>query len=299
MTKRPMRLTGELNLSIDRVFSCSASWLLVKRSYFQLLILCVLINPLKSLAEGIDDTLDTRLNKIETILASKALIDLSSQVDRLEQEVRILRGAIENQNFATETFVAEFKKSIEIASRRIDAIEPDQEIKVAQVEIPEPRAEESVLISEESTIENRGLDSSKDQEIIVAPELVLDPKTMFDDAVDLLKSADYIAATKSFSTFYTLYSNHDFADDALFRAAEACYLRRDFTKAIIAYDRMIKIFPESVHRAAAMLKLAYSYHELGDDKAALRVVRELKSLYPASLSAQLADDRMSRIGTSD
>jgi tol-pal system protein YbgF len=294
-----MRLIGELNLSIDRVFCCSAPWVLAKKSYPQLLILCVLINPGKGVAEDINGTLDTRLNKIEAILASKALIDLSLQVDRLEQEVRILRGAIENQNFATETFVAEFKKSIEIASRRIDAIEPDQEIKVAQVEIPESGAEESAAISEESTIENRWLDPPKDQEIIVAPEPILDPNTMFDDAVGLLKSGDYIAATKSFSTFYTLYPDHDFADDALYRAAEALYLRRDFTEAIIAYDRMINIFPASVHRAAAMLKLAYSHHELGDDKAALRVVKELKSLYPASLSAQLASDRMSRIGSSD
>jgi tol-pal system protein YbgF len=294
-----MRLIGELNLFIDRVLCCSAPWLLVKKSHLQLLILCVLINPVKILAEDIDDTLDTRLNKIETILASKALIDLSSQVDGLEQEVRSLRGAIENQIFSTQTFMAELKTSIEIASRRIDSMELDQEIKLEQVEKSDQRPGESVLVSKESRIENRWLDSSEEQETIVVPELTLEPKSMFDDAVDLLKSGDYIAATQSFSTFYTLYPDHDFADDALFKAAEACYLRRAYTEATIAYNRAIKIFPESANRAAAMLKLAYSHYELGDEKTALRMVRELKSLYPESLSAQLADDRMSRIGSSD
>ena len=122
---------------------------------------------------------------------------------------------------------------------------------------------------------------------------------MFDDAVELLKSGDYIASTRSFSTFYSLHPDHDFADDALFRAAESYYLKSNYTDAIIAYNRLMKIFPESVHRAAAMLKVAYSHYELGDEKTALRVVKELKSLYPSSLSAQLADDRMSRIGSSD
>ena len=294
-----MRLIGELNLFIDRFFFCSTCWVLAKRSCAQLLILCLLVNPVNILAEGIDDTFETRLNKIETILASKALIDLSSQVDRLEQEVRILRGTIENQNFAAETFRAELAKNIEAVSRRIDSIEFDQKIKPEQVEISGLRLEEAVLVSDESSTENRLLDSTKAEEIIVAPELTLDPKSMFDDAVDLLKSGDYTAANQAFSKFYSLYHDHDFADDALFRAAEAHYLRRNFMEAIIAYDRLIKIFPESVHLAAAMLKLAYSHHELGDDKTALRVVKELKVLYPTSLSAQLADDRMSRIGSSD
>ncbi len=273
--------------------------MLVEKLYLKLLILCALINPLLSLAQDTDDTLEVRLNKVETILASKALIDLSSQVHMLEQEVRSLRGAIENQNFATETFLTELKTSIETVSLRLDSIEFDQEIKLGQVEMSDPRPEGSVTDSEESTIENRELDSYKDQEIVAPPELTLDPKSMFDDAVDALKSGDYIVADRSFSNFYTLYPDHDFADDALFRAAEACYLRRDFTEAIIAYNKIITIFPESMHRAAAMLKLAYSHHELGDDKMALRVVKELKSLYPASLSAQLADDRMSRIGSSE
>jgi TolA-binding protein len=246
-----------------------------------------------------EDSLEARLSKVETILESKALIELSSQVDKLEQQVRNLRGAIENQDFVTETFIVELRKSIEIVSGRIDSIEFDQEIKVESVEISDSKLEESVFVSEEATIENSRIDSSKDQEIIAVPELTLDPKTMFDDAVDLLKSGDYIAATRSFSMLYTLYPEHDYADDALFRAAEARYLGRDFTEAIIAYNRLIKIFPETAHRAAAMLKVAYSHHELGDDKMALRVVKELKSLYPASLSAQLAGDRMSRIGTSD
>ncbi len=273
--------------------------MLVEKLYLKLLILCALINPLLSLAQDTDDTLEVRLNKVETILASKALIDLSSQVHMLEQEVRSLRGAIENQNFATETFLTELKTSIETVSLRLDSIEFDQEIRLGQVEMSDPRPEGSVMDSEESTIENRELDSYKDQEIVAPPELTLDPKSMFDDAVDALKSGDYIVADRSFSNFYTLYPDHDFADDALFRAAEACYLRRDFTEAIIAYNKIITIFPESMHRAAAMLKLAYSHHELGDDKMALRVVKELKSLYPASLSAQLADDRMSRIGSSE
>jgi tol-pal system protein YbgF len=299
--KPRMNLIGELNLFIDKARHFDrAGVLAAKILLFKLVvILFLLTNSLNVVAQRDSDSLEMRLGKVETILASKALLDLALQVKKLEEEVRSLRGQNENQTFAIEVSIAELKKGIESLSRRVDSMEFGHEVKVDQQVLKDLVVEEPALVDDRRGAINGGDESPVEEKVIETSQLTLDPNTMFKDAVNLLKTGDYAAAIHAFSTFYTLYPNNIFADDSLFRAAEACYLRRDFTDAIIAYQRLIKIFPKSSHRASAMLKLAYSYHELGDNKKALLMIKELKSLYPLSASAQLADERMSRIDNTD
>ncbi len=295
-----MLLTGELKLYIDE----GTHWMRMRAFageifFFALFFLFLQINSVDVLAESTDGHIEARLGRIESILASKALIELVGQVELLQQEVRSLNGQIENQTFEVESSNAELEKRIGSLSDRIDSIEFGRDTTQEQKGSRDIILEEAIFDNNELTDPDSRADPIAAVEATIVPPLTLDPETMFNDAAERLKLGDYVSAIEAFNTFFTLYPDSLYADDALFRVAEAYYLKRDYREAVTEYERLIRIFPESANRAPAMLKLAYSHHELGDTPTALLVVKELQSMYPMSVSARLADERMSRISNAD
>ena len=54
-------------------------------------------------------------------------------------------------------------------------------------------------------------------------------------------------------------------------------------------------YPESQKLTHALLKVGYSYHELGKIPEAKASLEDLKLRYPGTTAARLADERLQRI----
>lgn len=70
---------------------------------------------------------------------------------------------------------------------------------------------------------------------------------------------------------------------------------RNFEEAAATYRRLIDIYPESQKVPHAMLKIGYSQHELGDTEQARQILQSLRSEYPDSTAASLAQERLQQM----
>ena len=120
-------------------------------------------------------------------------------------------------------------------------------------------------------------------------------ETAYRDAFGLLKSGEYDQAIAAFETFQQQYPNSQYGDNAQFWLAEAHYVKRDFTAALPAYQTMLNRYPASKKLSHAMLKIGYSYSELGQATEARSVLVELQARFPGSAAAQLAAQRIAQL----
>jgi tol-pal system protein YbgF len=104
------------------------------------------------------------------------------------------------------------------------------------------------------------------------------------DAFSLLKAGQYDESITAFNAFLQQYPNSQYADNAQYWLGEAYYVMRQFEPAAAEYKKLITSYPDSKKQSHAMLKVAYSYHELGhsgrriararSSKTCARVIRE-------------------------
>ncbi len=120
-------------------------------------------------------------------------------------------------------------------------------------------------------------------------------ETAYRDAFALLKSGEYDQAIAAFETFQQQYPDSQYGDNAQFWLAEAHYVKRDFTAALPAYQTMLNRYPASKKLSHAMLKIGYSYSELGQATEARSVLVDLQERFPGSAAAQLAAQRIAQL----
>lgn len=130
-----------------------------------------------------------------------------------------------------------------------------------------------------------------------APPGVEDPasEAAYQNAFTLLKSGEYDQAIAAFEAFQQQYPASQFGDNAQFWLAEAHYVKRDFAKALPAYQAMLVNYPASKKLSHAMLKIGYSYAELGQAAEARTVLTELQQRFPGTAAAQLATQRLAQL----
>ena len=117
----------------------------------------------------------------------------------------------------------------------------------------------------------------------------------YQNAFTLLKSGEYDQAIAAFEAFQQQYPGSQFGDNAQFWLAEAHYVKRDFAKALPAYQAMLVTYPASKKLSHAMLKIGYSYAELGQAAEARTVLTELQQRFPGTAAAQLATQRLAQL----
>ena len=85
------------------------------------------------------------------------------------------------------------------------------------------------------------------------------------------------------------------APNARYWQGEAYYGKKDFQKAIDAYDRVEIDYPRSEKVPAAMLKKGYAYLALKDVKRASSAFNQVVTLYPKSPEAGKASGKLAQL----
>ena len=117
----------------------------------------------------------------------------------------------------------------------------------------------------------------------------LDPAAaLYTHAKALLDSGQLQPARTKFENLQRLYPDHELADNALYWIGESYYAQSLWLKAAQAFLRVCKEYPRANKVPDALLKLGRSYSQLGDDKGAHDVLRQLVRQFPTTPAGQLA-----------
>jgi tol-pal system protein YbgF len=207
--------------------------------------------------------LDRRLERLERVLSNQSLLELSQQVQTLQNETRALRGELEEVQHGTESARGQQRDLYADLDRRLQSIEVS-----------------TAPVSAEGTAAAVG----------GLPVPAGSDRANYQAAFDLLKNGDYDRAQASFKQFMATFPDSALADNAQYWLGETYYVTRNFSEALKAFRRVVDNWPESRKLADAWLKIGYCNYELkswGPARQALqKVVRDFADTGAATEAAK-------------
>jgi tol-pal system protein YbgF len=225
--------------------------------------------------------LDTRLARIERVVANQSLLDLANQIEAMRSDVRSLRNDIDELNHSQD---ATRKQQHDLYA------DLDQRLKVLEARGATAGAQAGAAVTGASAPGAPGSAAS----VVAAPPDVAD-KVSYQAAFDLLKDGQYDKAISAFQSFLVTYPNSQLADNAQYWLGEAYYVQKSFPEALAAFERMTETYPQSRKMPDAMLKIGYCDYELKQFRAARDALLLLTARFPDTPSAGLAKQRLDKM----
>jgi tol-pal system protein YbgF len=237
--------------------------------------------------------------------------DLHLRLENLQSEMRILSTGVE-----------EYKEFLKKPSREIDRVKEDIGSRTKVLEERGKTFEEKNRTLEDQTkalgekikgIEDRfkGLEEKITGLASKLTEMEKPPPTkevpaevkgvstsvgdLYKDAYETFQKGNLEGARRKFEAFLKQYPNTELSDNAQFWIGETYFLKKDFEKAILEYEKAIVKYPEGDKIPAALFKQALAFLELGDKTNARNLLKRVIERYPHSEQAEMAKKRLEAI----
>ena len=225
-----------------------------------------------------------QLRSESSMKIQKSQADLDFMLEPLQREIQILKNAVEeNREFAQrpQNELTAFRRDFEIRlnglEEKIDKARKEMEAKLNEVskasraqpkKEPPPKGEASTGEAMEALYKN---------------------------AKQTYERKDFAAAREKFKAFLTVYPKGELSDNAQFWIGECYYSEKEYEKAIIAYDDVLKKFPKGDKIPSALLKQALCWQELGDKTFAQSLLKRVIREHPHTQQAKIAKEKLKGI----
>lgn len=247
--------------------------------------------------EPITQDISGRLDRLEKYLNNSALLDMLDVLEQLKLEVNELRGQIEIQTYNIEQLQQKQRDLYTDVDSRLQRMEKngynnDTASLPSESGVDKPveqqpgntAAEKSptVAVNNKAPSSQDAVDSVKAQ-------------ADYQRAFRLLKESNYEQALTAFKQYLTDHPGSSYSDNAQYWLGETNFVMQKYDSAINEYQVLLNSYPDSQKASQAMLKIGYSYAELGNNSDAEKTLNEVKSQYPGTTAARLATDRLRKI----
>lgn len=212
--------------------------------------------------------LDGRLLRLERVLANQSLLDLSQRIEASQNEVRTLRGQMDELQHNLTKTQDQQRELYGDVDRRLTAMEGG----VAAGTAGAARSAASGLPVPEG-----------------------DDRANYQAAFDLLKDGKYTEAASAFKQFLTTFSGSALADNAQYWLGEAHYVTKQYPDALRDFRTVIEKYPESRKMPDALLKIGYCNYELKNWAEARAALDQVVKQYAETTAARLASQRLAKM----
>lgn len=225
-----------------------------------------------------------QLRSESSMKIQKSQADLDFVLEPLQREIQILKNAVEeSREFAQrpQNELTAFRRDFEIRlnglEEKIDKARKEMEAKLNEVskasraqpkKEPPPKGEASTGEAMEALYKN---------------------------AKQTYERKDFAAAREKFKAFLAVYPKGELSDNAQFWIGECYYSEKEYEKAIIAYDDVLKKFPKGDKVPSALLKQALCWQELGDKTFAQSLLKRVIREHPRTQQAKIAKEKLKGI----
>ena len=213
--------------------------------------------------------LDARVQRIERVLTNQSLLELAQRLDALQADVRSIRGEVELLQNQTEGGKTQSRTLYADLEKRLAALETLGGVGAGMAPAPGGAPAMVSGASEQAT---------------------------YDAGMAALRSGNYDKAVSTFREVVTNYPTGDLAANAQFWMGESYYTKGDLESAVTAYRKVLADWPGSRKAPDAMVKLGFSLSDLKRTGEARSTLEEVVRKYPGTSAAQLAADRLKRLG---
>ncbi len=118
---------------------------------------------------------------------------------------------------------------------------------------------------------------------------------LYRDAYETFQRGDLEGARKKFEAFLSQYPHTELSDNAQFWIGETYFLKKDYERAILEYEKVIVKYPEGDKVPSALLKQGLAFLELGDKTNGRSLLKRVTERYPKTEQAEIARKRLESI----
>jgi len=215
--------------------------------------------------------LDSRLLRIERVLSNQSLLQLSQGVEASQNEVRTLRGQIEELQHNLGRTQDQLREQYADADRRISQLESGGGV-AGGASAPASGGSAAGL-----------------------PIPQGDDRANYQAAFDLLKDGKYAEATTAFRQFMTTFPDSVLADNAWYWLGESYYVTKQYPDALKSFRTVVDKYPASRKMPDALLKIGYCNYELKNWAEARAALNQVVQQYADTTAARLASQRIAKM----
>jgi tol-pal system protein YbgF len=212
--------------------------------------------------------LDSRLLRLERVLANQSLLDLSQRIEAAQAETRVLRGQLDELQHATTQTQTQQREMYGDVDRRLSALEGNPAGSAPSGATPAPG----------------GL-----------PIPQGDDRANYQAAFDLLKDAKYPEAISAFKQYLSTFPTSALADNAQYWLGEAHYVTKQFPDALRDFRTVVEKYPDSRKIPDALLKIGYCNYELKNWTEARSALGQVVQRFGDTTAARLASQRLAKM----
>ncbi|HEY7640058.1 MAG TPA: tol-pal system protein YbgF [Steroidobacteraceae bacterium] len=210
--------------------------------------------------------LDSRLLRIERVLANNSLLDLSQRLEAAQTEARTLRGQLDELQHQVQQTQTQQREMYGDVDRRLSALEGGGARAVAPVggnsDLPVPQG---------------------------------DDRANYQAAFDLLKDGKYNEAIAGFRQFMTTFPTSTLADNAQYWLGEAHYVNKQYPDALRDFRTVLEKYPDSRKTPDALLKIGFCNYELKNWAEARSSLNQVVQRFGDTTAARLAQQRLAKM----
>ena len=236
----------------------------------------------------------------------QAMVDLVIQIQQLQDEVRMLRGMLEDQTIQLENLSNRQRDQYLDLDKRITGSRGSSNGRMlsgntvnttgtmtspaaAQPAIREDVPEVRPALDTPSSVTAIATPDTQAREMAASPEA---EKAAYDQGFQSLKDLKYADAAQQFSAFVVQYPNSDYADNAQYWLGESYYVTRNYDIALEAFQKLHSNYPDSPKVPDGLLKIGYTHYELKQWDQARAALVQVQEQYPDTTLARLAGSRL-------
>ena len=221
-----------------------------------------------------------RLGEIEKSFKSdvatmrKLSADIQASIDSVRTEMQALNGRIDDIALSVKKPSEELQRFSDDANKRIIALE-DRVIKL-----------QTALDDLNKKIAGQPQQNA---------DVPATPDALYMKGLESFKAGDMPGARDIFTKFLEQYPKHDLAANAHYWIGETYYSEKKYDQAILAFQEVIKNYPQKDKVPAAMLKQSLAFKAIKDNKSARYVLKKLVETHPKSDEAKKARELLKGI----
>ncbi len=221
----------------------------------------------------------------------QAMMDLVIQIQQLQDEVRSLRGMVEEQGYQLESLNNRQRDQYLDLDQRLNELRggapapmvsgsyPATSATTAPTVSPQPPVREDApevrpALDTPSSVTAIATPDTQAREFAASPEA---EKAAYDQGFQSLKDLKYADAAEQFTVFVKQYPNSEYADNAQYWLGESYYVTRNYDIALESFQTLLRNYPDSPKVPDALLKIGYTHYELkqwDQARAALEQVQQ-------------------------
>lgn len=235
------------------------------------------VDELRQQSEG----MAARLTKIEDDAKAQPVLALASEIEKLREEMRSLRGQIEVLG-----------NSIESVTKRQRDMYVDLDQRLRRFEQPGAAIAPAAAAAPAAT----GAEAPKTAAASSSATTVsVEENEAYERAQGQRRIGNYQGAITAFQGFVAKYPKSTLAPRAQYWIGDSYFNLRDFKNAIASQQKLLATYPDSASVPDALLNMASSQLEAGDTATARKTMESLIARYPTSDAAEKARRRVANL----